>query len=95
MKKEGETTWETNDISYVAALKCLGHDEAEMVFDDSANSVFWLFERTEDLMNAVKSIVAREALVDPLEFNSFFTGTKEAMFDFMRAEKVRPPRRGN
>ena len=95
MKNVSEDTWETNEIVYVAALKCHGVDETEMVFDEGANSVFWIYPKTEEMMNLVKGIAAGEVLVEPRQFNSFFTGTKDAMFDFMRAENVRPARRGN
>jgi hypothetical protein len=95
MKTISTDVWETNEIVYVAALKCHGYDEREMVFDDSANSVFWIYEKTSELMECVKGIVAGEVLVEPRQFNSFFTGTKDAMFDFMRSENVRPARRGN
>ena len=95
MKTTNTGTWETNEIVYVAALKCHDQDEKEMVYDESANSVFWLYEKTDKLMDLVKGISVGEVLVEPRQFNAFFTGTKDAMFDFMRAENVRPARRGN
>lgn len=95
MSEEESSAWETNEIPYVAALKCLGFVEDDMVFDKDANSVFWIFTKTPELLAAVTSVAMGEARVNPLEFNRFFTGAKDTMFDFMRAEGVRRSGRGN
>lgn len=86
------STWETNDLVVAAALKCLGHAATHLRWDDEARSAFFMYEETPLLLASVANLALGRARVEPKQFNNYYVGLKDEMFDFMRGEGVAPPR---
>lgn len=93
MKVEGTNFWQTNELLIATVLRCYGLSPVELFFDADANSTYWRFYHSTDLMSVVTQFSLGRCRVEPQAFNSYYVGLKDEMFKFMRDEGVRPRER--
>lgn len=89
-----EPMWRTKEMALAAYLACRGHRHRGMQLEGgSRQSVYWLFEETDDLTDQVFEFLEGKALVEPNEFNANCLGLKNEMFDYLKANGTHVPRR--
>lgn len=82
--------FESNDLVLVTALRCNGFEPTDLFLDEGANSVYWVFKKDPELVEAVGKFALGEASVEPKEFNTLYVSTKDDMFKLLKAEGKRP-----
>lgn len=79
-------TYRTNDMALAAYLVMEGHavQSLERVHERS-RSVSWVFAVVGNLMDAVASYAAEDALVDPLAYTQTLSDVRSSMYEFLQA----------
>lgn len=93
-EKVATKSWRTNDLMTAAVLRCHGLSADRIVYDSDARSVYFEYEETAALLTVAVNLGLGRCRVEPKEYNNYYVGLKDEMFDFMREEGVYPRSRG-
>lgn len=76
--------WKTNELLMAATLSCYGFSAQEIVYSNDANSTFWKYKKSPELLAVVAQFILHECRVEPKRFNKVYVGLKDEMFELMR-----------
>lgn len=80
------SNFRTNDMAMATMLKMEGHSVQGMEWE--ANTCYWVFMRTDGLVEMVQDFQESRARVDPKRYNREFTKTKQELWESKRSHEA-------
>ena len=81
----------TTDLALATTLRVHGYLPTRLELNEARNGV-WVYESVDGLSELVEDYHAGMCEVEPRDYNRALGRTRGELFDFLRANDIKPPR---